>query len=106
MERKYQVTSATSVMNMIVTFNKIKDGTSEPIRVHVGVDYFNDRVFFEGELYPDVDYQDLEQEILVYLRPPMVEQPKLNPEMMRRISDVKAGKYGADADITKYGVSQ
>jgi hypothetical protein len=104
MERKYQVTSATSVMKMIVTFNKIEDGISEPTLIHVGVDYFNDRVFFEGDPIPGVDYQDLEQEILVHLRPPMIEQPKLNSEMMQRISDVKAGNYGAD--IKKYGVSQ
>lgn len=103
MERKYQVASATSVMNMIVTFNKIEDGVSEPFVIHVGVDYFNNRVFFESITIPDVDYQDLEQEILCYLRPQMIEQPKLNPEMMQRISDVKAGNYGTD--VTKYGVS-
>lgn len=103
MERKYQVTSATNVMKMIVTFNKI-DESSEPIIIHVGVDYFNNQVFFEGDLIPDVDYQDLEQEILVYLRPPMIEQPRLNPEMMQRISDVKAGNYGAD--LQQYGVIQ
>lgn len=103
MERKYQVTSATSVMKMIVTFNKIVDEVSEPVIIHVGVDYFNNRVFFEGEPISDIDYQDLEQEILVYLRPPMLEQPKLNPEMMQKISDVKAGNYGLDAN--KYGVN-
>jgi len=104
MERKYKVSSATNVMKMIVTFNKIEDGISEPIIVNVGVDYFNDRVFFEGDQIPGIDYQDLEQEILAYLRPPMIEQPKLNPEMMQRISDVKSGNYGSD--IKKYGVSQ
>jgi len=104
MERKYQVTSATSVMKMIVTFNKIEDGISEPMIIHVGVDYFNDRIFFEGEPISGIDYQDLEQEILVHLRPPMIEQPKLNPEMMQKISDVKAGNYGTD--ITKYGVTR
>ena len=102
MERKYQVTSANSLMKMIVTFNKIEDGDPEPIIIHVGVDYFNDRVFFEDESIPGVDYQDLEQEILVYLRPPMIEQPKLNPEMMQRISNVKSGNYGTE--MPKYGV--
>ena len=95
MERKYQVTSATTVMKMIVTFNKAEDG-AEPILVHIGVDYFNNRVFFEGEPLPDIDYTDLEQEILAYLRPPMLEQPKIPPEMLQRIAEVRAGNYGTD----------
>jgi hypothetical protein len=103
MERKYKVTSANSLIKMIVTFNKINDEISEPIMIHVGVDYFNERVFFEGDLIEGVDYQDLEQEILVYLRPPVIEKPRLNPEIMQRISDVKSGNYGSDLD--KYGVS-
>lgn len=103
MDRKYKIASANSVMKMIVTFNKIEDGNLDPIIVHVGVDYFNDRVFFEGEPIPGVDYHDLEQEILVYLRPPMIEQPKLNPEMMQRISNVKSGNYGTE--MPKYGVN-
>lgn len=98
MERKYKVTSATSVIKMIVTFNDVNEVFYE---IHVGVDYFNERVFFEGDPIEGVDYQDLEQEILVYLRPPVIEKPRLNPEMMRRISDVKSGNYGSDLD--KYG---
>jgi hypothetical protein len=98
MERKYQITSATNVMKMLVTFNKIGDEPSEPITVPVLVDYFNNRVFYEGE--PEhlcgIDLEDLQEEILVYLRPPMLEQPKIPPELLQRIADVRAGKYGAD----------
>jgi len=97
MERKYQVTSATSVMKMLVTFNKVGE-ESDPVTVPVLVDYFNNRIFYEGE--PEqlrgVDLEDLQEEILVFLRPPMLEQPEIPPEMLQRIADVRAGNYGTE----------
>ena len=100
MERKYQVTSAVSVMKMIISF-KEADSTETPKVIHVGVDYRNERVFFEGNPLEGVDYGDLEQEILAYLRPQMVEPPKISPEMLQRIADIRAGKYGAE--VPQYG---
>lgn len=94
---KYQITSATNVMTMIITFNK----GSESINVRVGVDYLNERVFFEGTPSPDIDYEDLEQEILAHLRPDLIPQPVISPEMLQRIKDVKLGNYGTD--IPKHG---
>lgn len=94
---KYQITSATNIMTMIITFNK----GSESISVRVGVDYLNERVFFEGESLPDIDYEDLEQEILAHLRPDLIPQPVISPEMLQRIKDVKLGNYGTD--IPKHG---
>jgi len=98
MERKYKVTSATSVMKMIVTFNKTGDDPGEPITVPILVDYFNNRIFYEGN--PDqlvgIDLEDLQEEILAFLRPPLLEQPEIPPELLQRIAEVRAGKYGTD----------
>ena len=98
MERKYKVTSATSVMKMIVTFNKIEDESGEPITVPVLVDYFNNRIFYEGDpkQLDGIDLEDLQEEILAFLRPPLLEQPEIPPELLQRIADVRSGKYGAD----------
>jgi len=94
MERKYQVTSAFSVMNMIIDFNQTDGKLFKTI--HVGVDYRNERVFFEGDPIEGIDYADLEQEILAYLRPQMASSPKIPPEILQRIADAKSGKYGAE----------
>lgn len=102
MERKYQISSLVNVMNMIVEFKKIQDEDSYPIKISVSVDYFNNYVFFDGPTVPGIDYKELEQEILSSLRPPVIEQPVLDKEMMKRISDAKSGNYGVD----KFGVYQ
>ena len=104
MERKYQITSATSIISMIVTFNEV--GKTEPRTVRVGVDYANGRVWLEGESQlegePELDFGDLEQEILVHLLPPVLEGPKIPPEILQRIADVKAGKYYGDENVSKF----
>lgn len=94
MDRKYQVTSATTLMRMNVTFNQI-DG-SDPISIVVSVDYANDRIFFEGDPIPNIDYDELQEEILAYLRPPMLEAPELPKDILQRIQEVQSGKYGTD----------
>lgn len=98
MERKYKVTSAISVMKMIVTFNKAGEDPGEPVTVPVSVDYLNNRIFYEGnqDQLAGIDLEDLQEEILAFLRPPLLEQPEIPPELLQRIMDVRAGKYGTD----------
>lgn len=97
MERKYNITSAVSVMKMIVTLNKA-DEPGEPITLPISVDYLNSRVFFEGDpkQTEGLDLEDLQEEILAFLRPPLLEQPEIPPELLQHIADVRSGKYGAD----------
>lgn len=97
MDRKYQVLSASSLIRMLITFNKIDDTANEPITIGVNVDYINDRIYFdENELLNDIDKQELEAEILANLRPPLMEAPEMPPELLQKIHDVRSGNYGGD----------
>ena len=85
--------SASSLMKMIITF---KDGNDRVYELPFGVDMLNNKIYFEKEImdYPDIDYEDLEQEILAYLRPDEPEAPVMPVELMKKLDDIKAGKYG------------
>lgn len=102
MERKYRINSASSVVRMIVSYTDVE--TNNPVIISVDVDFFSERVYFNLTESSDsnVDYVDLEQEILAHLRPKFLERPTIPPEMLKRIAEVKSGNYGAD--VTKYGV--
>jgi hypothetical protein len=101
MDRKYKVLSATSLINMSVVFQKLENPT-DSITIRVSVDYANEKVYFEDKSL-DIDYLELEQEILSSLRPPMYEAPSIPTEVLQKIAEVKMGKYGTD---DYYGVYQ
>lgn len=86
---------------MVVSFSPSKGENEDPVLVNVKVDYFNNRVFFDDKSMDGVDYEDLEQEILCYLRPSIVEKPELPPEIMQRISDARNGQYRSN--VPNYG---
>lgn len=96
MDRKYEIISASSLMKMIIKF---KDKNDHVYELPFGVDMLNDKIYFEKEImdYPDIDYEDLEQEILAYLRPASPESPQFPADLMQKINDVQFGKYGIDS---------
>lgn len=91
MERKYQIGSATMLVSMAVRFRKTEEQEFETISV--SVDYAQERVFFHGDSKPDIDYVDLEQEILAYLRPEIPSTPNIPSEIMDRVAKVRSGEY-------------
>jgi hypothetical protein len=76
MERKYQILSSAVLFSMSFSF-KENDSEEEPIYINVDVDLANERVFFKNDLPLDIDQTDLEQEILVHIRPPIVDGAKM-----------------------------
>lgn len=89
MEQKYFIRSASTIVSMVVTF---ADENNQLSTVAVNVDMANDRVYF-AEKTDGFDYDDLEQEILKHLRPEGLEAPKLSPEMVKQINDIKRGVF-------------
>ena len=74
MNRKYKINSAITLMKMQISFSKFEGNNCSDL-IDVMVDFANNRVYFDKQ-NEDIDYADLEQEILSYLRPPVLEQPK------------------------------
>jgi hypothetical protein len=52
----------------------------------------NDRIYFSDK-NDSLDYFDLEQEILRYLRPAPPVAPVISPEIMKQINDVRDKKF-------------
>lgn len=103
MERKYQIGAAHILVPMTIRFRKTDEQDFETISV--GVDYAQERVFFNGEKIPGIDYDDLEQEILAHLRPEAPAAPNI-PEMssiMERIAKVRSGEYQAAFNQPEFG---
>ena len=100
MERKYQIISASNLMKVAVKFST----GFATISMNVDVDFDENRVYFnlDKEAWKDLDLDDLEQEILAYLRPVGPEMPKFSSEIFQKIFDVQSGKYGSE----KYGELQ
>ena len=86
MQRKYQIDSASSIIQMNVRYKDVN--SNQYVSINVGIDYANDKVFFYQPLKEDVDYSDLEQEILNFLRPPLIEQPIFSQDMMTRMNNL------------------
>lgn len=92
MERKYSITSGSVVMSMVFTVQKA-ESTDDPVTVHAAVDLANEKVYFVGDEIPDIDYKDLELEILHFIQPQLTEGPELSPDILARVSEIRAGKF-------------
>lgn len=93
MERKYKIASAYSIIPMLVNFKQLD--SDEIVSVSIAVNYTQDQVVFHGEKIVGIDYDDLEQEILSYIRPSTIETPKIPVDVLERISKVRSGEYQA-----------
>lgn len=63
---KYQINSAQSIIPMSINFKvKLIDETKT---ILIGVNYASQQIVFYGDSIPEIDYQDLEQEILSHLK--------------------------------------
>jgi hypothetical protein len=91
MERKYEITAAASIVNMVFTVKKLDNG--EFISIHAAVDVFNDQVYFVGDKIEGVDYDELKQDILVYLQPVVNDAPAIPPEILNKITQVQQGRF-------------
>jgi hypothetical protein len=96
MDHKYQIVSANPIVPMSVSFRN--NGKLKTISVNV--DFVQDRIIFDSPVNnqhdtPDewIDTDGLEQDILNYLRPPVVESPPLPQEIRDKVAKVQAGDY-------------
>ena len=105
MDRKYEIVAAHTLMPMFVQyrkrFNDFNDEDELSATISVGVNYAQDKIVFNGERIDGVDYDDLEQEILAYLRPGIPLAPNISPEIMDRIAKVRSGEYQAAFNKTE-----
>jgi hypothetical protein len=92
MERKYSITSGSVVMSMVFTVQKA-DASDESLTVHAAVDLGNEKVYFVGDQIPDIDYKDLELEILHFIQPQLTEGPELSPDILARIAEIRSGQF-------------
>jgi len=93
MERKYQIATAYALVPMMVKFRKSDSEDGEFITISVGVNYAQDQIVFNGSQMDGIDYDDLEQEILSYLRPGVPVTPNIPADIMDRVSKVRSGEY-------------
>lgn len=90
MERKYKIDGASIVMPVTIDFICSKHQTNYQVQTHV--DLMNDRVFFLGDKIEGIDYDDLEQEILLKVRPNLYESPRMPEgieEKMKKATEPK-----------------
>ena len=92
MERKYNITSGSVVVSMVFSINKV-DAPNDPITVHAAVDVANEKVYFVGEQLEDIDYKDLEAEIINFLQPTLSEAPQLPADIFTRIEEMRRGRF-------------
>ena len=90
MERKYKITSSSHIVTMIVDF---KDQYGQSYNISVGVDYLMNKVFFIDKSNANIDYDELEQEILLSLKPEEFKAPEIPPDLMHRVNELRQGKY-------------
>jgi len=92
MERKYNITSGSVVMSMVFTVQKV-DTSDELLTIHAAVDMGNEKVYFVGDQIPDIDYKDLELEILHFIQPQLTEGPELSPDILARVAEIRSGQF-------------
>lgn len=92
MERKYSITSGSVVMSMVFTVQKA-DTSDELLTIHAAVDMGNEKVYFVGDQIPDIDYKDLELEILHFIQPQLTEGPELSPDILARVAEIRSGQF-------------
>lgn len=85
MKRKYQINYANTLVSMSVSFKNTE--LEKSYVIPITVDFSNNQIFFEGEKDSDIDYYDLQEEILCYIRPDLAEQP--NFEFLEQFNDMK-----------------
>jgi hypothetical protein len=88
MKRKYEINYANTLVQMSVSFCKIDSEEKKTYIIPITVDFSNNQIFFEGEKNPDIDYYDLQEEILCYIRPDLADQP--NFEFFEQFNEMKA----------------
>lgn len=91
MERKYKIQNSSIVMPVTIDFLVEETGQTHQIQTHV--DMMNDRVFFLGSRIYGIDYEDLEQEILMKVRPNFYQTPRIPEgmeEKMKKLMDSKS----------------
>jgi hypothetical protein len=49
-----------------------------------------------------LDFDDLEQEILSYLRPNFINNPNIDPTVFDKINKIKSGHYKSAFDVNSY----
>lgn len=91
MQRKYEITNGASIVNMVFTVKKLDSG--EFVTIHAAVDVFNEEVYFIGDKDQGLDYDDIKQEILLYLQPVVHDAPVLPPEILDKITQVQQGRF-------------
>ena len=85
--RKYKILSSCAIVNMLIEFS---DGKSKRSEI-VGVDMAKDYVYFYNKT-AGVDYDDLEQEILCSVRPPVFSTPIVDMSILNNVLDMKNKK--------------
>ena len=93
MDRKYKITSASTVLNMVFSFKP--EDSNDTLVVHAGVDSFNEKVYFVGEPIDGIDYEELEKVIIDYIRPPEINVPEIPSVVQQKIGEIVNHKYDA-----------
>ena len=91
MDRKYKITSGTTVLNMMFSFKP--EDSNDVFVVHAAVDSFNEKVFFIGDPIDGIDYEELEKTIIDYIRPPEIVVPEIPSVVQQKISEIIDNKY-------------
>jgi hypothetical protein len=98
MDNKYKILSLDTLINMSVAFQA--EGSEKIENISVSVDYANQKIYFQNESL-DINYSELEKQILSALALPFYETPAIPSELLDMVSEVKSGKY--QNDISNYG---
>jgi hypothetical protein len=96
MSKKYNITSVSSVVPLVVYFKNAEEQEIDvpPLSVNVTVDYQKDKVHFDNPP-PDLDTDAMEKQILDMFKPPNVEIPEEYYEYFKQVQEVRSGNYAS-----------
>lgn len=92
MNKTYKIIAYAAVFPMTFSFYKIDDENEERlISLKVDVDYMNQKVHFGDNinLYPDLDFVKLEEEILEELTPKEIDTSEFSEQLIDNITNFR-----------------
>lgn len=76
-----------------MVFSFKAEDSNDVLVVQAGVDSFNEKVYFLGDLIEGIDYEELEKTIIDYIRPPDINVPKIPDVVKQKIDEIIENKY-------------
>ena len=77
---------------MTMVFNFVDDQNNHR-SLHVGVDHVKNKVYFMDKSDTSLDYEELEEQIINFIRPEEIEIPEIPTDFLFKANQMRQGRY-------------